>query len=217
MLRSSIALIVAIYAIGFALAALTAVRWPSLLMVAAFLGESGNTLQDVQALVGWRELGLAYGLAYLTAAFFFYSASTLISRAGRGSVVCYVFGAGIGFPPFLFFDFEPGWWQQPDTFEQVILAASVLTAILFSAVLELSGQKQSLKKETVEPDTLLLTQKTTPIRANVPTRVFVQERSDQMNVVPAQKRHRKPVPAAIARQRASFAAHGRRARARQLR
>ena len=217
MLRSSIALIVAIYAIGFALAALTAVRWPSLLMLAAFLGEGGNALQDVQALVSWRELGLTYGLAYLIAAFFFYSASTLISRAGRGSVVCYILGAGIGFPPFLLFDFEPGWLQSPDTFEQIVLGAAVFTVILFSAVLELSGKKRSINQESATPKPLILNQKITSAQATDPIRVPAQVLPLQSTPAPMKQKGRKPVPAAIARQRACFAAHGRRARARQLR
>lgn len=217
MLRSSIAFIVALYAIGFALAALTAVRWPSLLMVVTFMGEGGNALDDIQALVSWRELGLAYGLAYLVGAFFFYSASTLISRAGRGSVFCYVCGVAIGFSPFLFFDFEPGWWQNPDIFEQCVLGAAILTLILFSAVLELSGTKRQSARKEAPVETLPLTQQIIPVEQDVLRAKPAPVLPVHPDTVPSQKRRYKPVPAAIARQRASFAAYGRKARARQLR
>jgi len=210
MLRNSIAFLVALYAIGFALVALTAVRWPSLLMMATLFG-NGGALAEISGLLNWRELGLTYGVIYLVAAFFFYSASTLIGRSGRGSVVCYVLGAGIGFPPFLLFDFEPGWWQNPDTFEQCVLFAAVFTVILLGAVLELSQTRKKTAKPAVVPNTppeILLDKIVVPVAMT----------ADMANVQPKAKPvRRQPVPAAILRQRACFAAYGRRARARQMR
>lgn len=210
MLRSSIAFIVALYAIGFALAALTAVRWPSLLLVATLLGESGSAIDQVQGLISWRELGLTYGLVYLLAAFFFYTSSTLIGRAGRGSVVCYSLGAILGFTPFLLFDFEAGWWKNPDGFEQFVLFSAVFTLILFSSVLELSRDKKSTiahKAGQASQGELVLDQKVVPVVVTAQSPV----------ASPQKPARRRPVPAAIARQRASFAAHGRRARLRQSR
>lgn len=206
MLRNSIAFIVALYAIGFALMALTAVRWPSLLMMAALFNQ-GGALAEMSGLLNWRELGLTYGVMYLAAAFFFYSASTLIGRSGRGSVICYLLGAGIGFPPFLLFDFDSGWWQNPDAFEQTILFAAVFTLILFGAVLELSqtGNKKTSIKKMPE---MILDKVVVPV--NSPIAVPIEAAA-------VQPRRRQPIPAAILRQRASFAAHGRRARARQKR
>jgi len=206
MLRNSIALIVALYAIGFALMALTAVRWPSLLMMATLFNQ-GGALAEMSGLLNWRELGLTYGVIYLAAAFFFYSASTLIGRSGRGSVICYLLGAGIGFPPFLLFDFESGWWQNPDAFEQIILFAAVFTVILFGAVLELSQTRKKKASIKTMPE-IVLDKPVIPVVAPaiVPTAT-----------VAVKAKRRQPVPAAILRQRASFAAHGRRARARQRR
>ena len=210
MLRNSIAFLVALYAIGFALMALTAVRWPSLLMMATLFG-SGGALAEMSGLLNWRELGLTYGVIYLAAAFFFYSASTLIGRSGRGSVACYVLGAGIGFPPFLLFDFEPGWWQNPDIFEQCVLFAAVFTLILFGAVWELSQTRKKTASPAVLPDTapeIVLDRIVVPVAMTADTATVC---STGKGV------RRKPVPAAIMRQRACFAAHGRRARARQMR
>lgn len=194
--------------------ALTAVRWPSLLMIMVLLGE-GGILAEISGLMNWRELGLTYGVIYLIAAFFFYATSTLIARRGRGSVISYVLGTGIGFPPFLFFDFEAGWWQNPDPFEQSVLFAATLTVILFGAVIELSGKSQRVEgkparpkepKGALVPETVILPAHRAPIADAARRREPVSK-----------ARVYKPVPAAIARQRASFAAHGRRARARQLR
>jgi len=213
MLRNSIAFVVALYAIAFALAALTAVRWPSLLMVAALFGES-DVLAEMNGLLSWRELGLTYGFIYLVAAFFFYSASTLIGRARRGSVICYILGAAVGFPPFLLFDFEPGWWQDPDVFEQGVLFAAVFTLILFGAVLDLSRSRKIKERPAntgeARPE-VVLTNMVAPVA--MATHVANMRAEKQVS----KPMRRKPVPAAILRQRASFAAHGQRARARQRR
>lgn len=212
MMRQFTAFLVALYAIGFAVAALTAVRWPTLLMLGALVGD--GAVGELQGLLNWRELGLTYGLIYLIAAFLFYSSSSLIARSGRGSVMCYLFGAGIGFPPFLLFDFESGWWQNPDGFEQCVLFVAVFTLILFSSVLDLSQKAHA--KRRAEPKTganpaLVLNKVITPVMATPAPDQTVQAKPAPRPV------RRRPVPAAIARQRASFAAYGKRARARQRR
>lgn len=212
MLRSSIAFVTALYAIGFAFVALAAVRWPSLLMLVSLLGDAG-ALADSKGQLSWRELGLSFGLVYLVAAFFFYTCSTLIGRRGRGSVAFYILGAGTGFAPFVLFEFEAGWWQNPNMFEQCVLFAGMLTLILFGAVWDLSRgrkapQEQALPERAL-PEIVL-------DRMILPAGIKVHRRADPIEKQPHKQVRRQPVPAAIARQRACFAAYGRRDRARQV-
>ncbi len=205
MLRNSVAFIIALYAIGFAFAALAAVRWPTLIMLVALFGESAS---ELSAQVHWRELGLIYGLVYLVAALFFYITANQISRRKGGAPISYFAGVATGFPPFLLFDFEPGWWQHPDVYEQTVIFGAVLSVFLLGAVLELNRMRKRKPKADapnhnapqVAPPILLAT----PIQPQLPAAK-----------APPVRRVRKPIPAAILRQRQSFAHHGRKARLRQ--
>lgn len=201
------AFIIALYAIGFAFAALAAVRWPTLLMLVTFFGDSAS---QINAEINWRELGLIYGLIYLVAAFLFYTTSSLISQHKAGSVVTYVFAIGVGFPPFLMFDFEPGWWQNPDLFEQTVMFAGLISLFLFSAILELNRtRKQPItpaQAPNIAPAVVAEAMQAAPLILAPP----IQDR-------PPVKPRRKPVSAAILRQRQSFAYHGRKAKARRAR
>ncbi len=97
----------------------------------------------------------------------------------------------LGFPPFLVFDFQPGWWQAPTQFETIILAACAFTVLLFGFVWEL---RATPPEEVPPPDEALLAIPPAAVRP----------------AATAKPVRRGPVPAAIAMQRASFAAHGRR-------
>ena len=218
MLRNSVAFITALYAIGFAFAALAAVRWPTLLMLVAFFGESASELNNQ---INWRELGLIYGLIYLAAAILFYTTSTLISQRKAGSVVTYLLAAGIGFPPFILFDFDAGWWQSPDLFEQSVLFAGFISLFLFSAVLELNRTRKSKGAELITRTGGLQQASHGDASAHRPLVLSSPLQMHPLHIVapaPAPvRRRRKPVPAAILRQRQSFARHGRKANARRRR
>lgn len=206
-MRYLVAFTVALYAIGFAFAALAAVRWPSVLLIIGLVGEQSVAVTEISGAVGWRELGLTFGLAYLMAAFCFYSTSTLLMNHRRGAVIAYICGVILGFPPFLLFDFEPGWWQTPDTFEQVFIFSGVMSLFLFGAIWELAKRRQPAQPPPnvrAEQPELLLNQVVRPIITAV----------EVTPTPPPKKRYRQPVPAAIARQRASFAYHGRKAKVR---
>ena len=184
-------------------------RWPSLLLIVGLIGDDSVALAEMQAAVNWRELGLTFGLAYLFAAICFYTTSTLLTGHKRGAVVSYVAGLMIGFPPFLLFDFEPGWWQNPDLFEQIVIFAGVLSLFLFGAIWELARLRKPARKvsatSAAQPE-LVLNQRVRlePVNPDIA----------KGSMPTPKKRYRQPVPAAIARQRASFAYHGRKAKLR---
>lgn len=191
MARQTTAFIIAIYAIGFAFAALAAVRWPSLVAIAGAFTNGASPLAELGALADWRELGIWYGTPYFLSALFFYAASTQVQRRRPGGVASFILGVMTGFPPFLVFDFQPGWWQAPTDFETVVLGASAFTVLLFGFVWELRVSPPEEAPEIVEAPVLAAP-------------VIVR------HVAKAKPVRRGPVPAAIAMQRASFAAHGRR-------
>jgi len=210
MLRHIVSLSVALYAIGFAFLALASVRWPSLLTLASLFGEKAGVVGEIEGLLNWRELGLTYGLAYLVTALCFYFSSTLIGRGKRSAIVFYVIAIGTGFLPLMLLDFEPGWWQHPNRFEQIVMFAAIVAVFILSLIWELGGKKTDEaehKRARVEQDQVLLDQIIVPMNAPKPRKGAKVKGSVRKG----------PVPPAIARQRASFAAHGRRARARQVR
>ena len=208
MTRLCLALITALYAIAFAFLAIMAVRWPSILALAALVSD-GASGTDISGLINWRGLGLFYGGLYLFAAICFYSCSTLIQRKKRGAPSAFILGVLAGFPFLTLFDFSENWWQSPNLFEQIVLVAAIFSLFLIPAIRAVTPQSRRARqarlraaeaahKAQIERQTAILTP---PIEAN-----------------PApQPRRRQPVPAAIARQRESFAAHGRRALARRTR
>lgn len=211
MMRYVVAFLIALYAIGFAFLALASVRWPSLLTLAALFGEHAGALGEIKAVLNWRELGLTHGLAYLVTALCFYCSSTLIGRGRRSAILFYVVALGTGFLPLMLFDFEPGWWQTPDTFQQIVILAASIAVFLFSFILELSGKKSSSPKRVADAEP-----KAEPAMdpAMIPEPAIAPL---PLRVQPKKALRRRPVPAAIARQRASFAAHGRRAKRRNMR
>ncbi|MEM7662292.1 MAG: hypothetical protein AAF292_08570 [Pseudomonadota bacterium] len=197
------AFLIAIYAIGFAFVALAALRWPSLLMIGAAFAYTGNPITEIHTAISWREIGLLYGTPYFLAALFFYAASHQVQRRGRGSIVAFLFGVTLGFPPFLIFDFQPGWWGHPSLFESVMMGAAAVTSLIFMMIWQLRWRAPEPEKPLVL-DTAIVRVPTAPVIASEPKPAAIQK-----TVI-----RRRPVPPAIARQRASFAAHGRRQLAR---
>ncbi|MEO9969164.1 MAG: hypothetical protein ABJG15_04910 [Hyphomonadaceae bacterium] len=209
MTRLCVALITALYAIAFAFLAIMAVRWPSVLAVGALLSEGAGVSADFNGLLDWRNLGLFYGGLYFFAALCFYACSTLIQRKGRGAFTAFVMGVLAGFPFLALFDFAPGWWQSPNLFEQIVIGAAGLSILLMPIISSLTPEKRLSKRKTAQAEhaashPAIINVPAAPVNATAPLPQRPQRR-------------RKPVPAAIARQRESFAAHGRRALAKRNR
>lgn len=199
--RRLIALLIALYAIAFAFGAMAAIRWPSLMMVASFMLEE----EAMAGLTGidWRELGIAYGAPYFLAALCFYAAALSLGNKQKAARLWYFMGAVAGFPCVFLVDFEAGWWRDPSAGEGAVAGAAAGAVLLGIAVWELCRTRKPVQSSSPapEPETQLVV---TPEPASEPKRE-------------PRKRQRKPVPAAILRQRAHFAVEGRKMMARQRR
>ncbi|MEM9842742.1 MAG: hypothetical protein AAF767_08830 [Pseudomonadota bacterium] len=197
--RRLIAVLIALYAIAFAFGAMAAIRWPSLMMLASMV------LED-DALIGlsgidWRALGIIYGAPYFLAALCLYAAALSLSNKQRAARLWYVLGVIAGFPCVFLVDFEPGWWRDPSTGEGAVAGAAAGAVLLAIAVWELCRKPPNPKP---------------PAQATDGGQQVVYVTQAPPEAAP-KRRPRGPVPAAIARQRAHFAAEGRKMRQRQRR
>ncbi|MEH6488603.1 hypothetical protein [Hyphomonas oceanitis] len=206
MLRKLIASLIAVYAIAFAFGALTAVRWPSIMMMVSWIVHD-DVAAGLEA-VDWRALGIAYGAPYLLAALCFYASAAMIAGRRPGSVLWYIMGLAAGFPTVYLVRFSDGWWNNPTPAEGAVAGAGIGALLLLSAVYELRKRKP-VRVPLAEPAPATAAQAVAVAPAPEP------------QAEPVRKRPAAPkptfVPAAIARQRASFAAHGRRMHAKQNR
>ena len=200
--RRLIALLIALYAIAFAFGAMAAIRWPSLMMLAGFVLED-DAMAGLSG-INWRELGIAYGAPYFLAALCFYAAALSLGNKQRAARLWYFMGVVAGFPCVFLVDFEPGWWQDPSAGEGAVAGAAAGAILLGVAVWELC-RKQPPKPDLPEE---------TPGAQQV---IYVQAPAETAKKPEREIRYRRPIPAAIARQRAHFAAEGRKMRARQRR
>lgn len=206
MLRKLIASLIAVYAIAFAFGALTAVRWPSIMMMVSWIVHD-DVAAGLEA-VDWRALGIAYGAPYLLAALCFYASAAMIAGRRPGGVLWYIMGLAAGFPTVYLVRFSDGWWNNPTPAEGAVAGAGIGALLLLSAVYELRKRKH-VRVPLAEPAPAPAAQAVAVAPAPEP------------QAEPVRKRPAAPkptfVPAAIARQRASFAAHGRRMHAKQNR
>ena len=201
--RRLISLLIACYAIAFAFGALAAIRWPSLMMFADLV-----LLEEPVSGLGafdWRELGIAYGAPYFLAALCLYASAITVAEKKRGSFAWFIMGCIAGFPCVFLVDFEPGWWQDPSAGEGAVAGAAA-AAILLGLALWMLRQGQRRKPQ---PD-----QKAPEEPASL--QEIIQALAAEEPEAP-KPTVRKPVPAAIARQRAMFAADGKKMLARQRR
>lgn len=203
--RQTIALLIAVYAIAFAFGAMAAIRWPSIMMLLAFMLEA-DAMQGVPD-VNWRELGIAYGAPYFLAALCLYAAAIMVSQRRRGSVIWYAMGCVAGFPCMFLVDFEAGWWRDPGVWEVAASGGAAGAVLLGIAVWLLRGRAeraqpahQAVKDSSVSPDTVVITPE---------PNVQAKPRS--------KPKRRRPVPPAIAQQRARWAREGRAMLAREQR
>ncbi|KJS26587.1 MAG: hypothetical protein VR75_06655 [Hyphomonadaceae bacterium BRH_c29] len=213
MLRQLIAILITCFAIAFAFGALTAVRWPSIMLMVSWLAH--DRLADGLATVNWRQLGIDNGGPYLLAAFCFYCAAAMVAARRRGGVAWYLCGMGAGFPVFYLVTFEPGWWEDPSIAEGGVAGIGVIGVILLLAVWELR-YRPARPVEAVRPQ--VQQEEAAPV---VQTIVIQQPVGDEEPIIVKKHTFGAPktrpgfVPAAVARQRASFAHHGRKAAARR--
>lgn len=198
--RRLIALLIALYAIAFAFGAMAAIRWPSLMMVASFMLED-ESMAGIAG-VDWRELGILYGAPYFLAALCLYAAALSLGNKNRGARLWYAMGVIAGFPCVFLVDFEPGWWRDPSTGEGAVAGAAAGAVLLGIAVWELCRKAKPKSVQNIVSE------------SGEPQVVYVQAPEPEKKPV---RKYRQPIPAAIARQRAHFAAEGRRMMARQRR
>uniref|UniRef100_UPI0030F7A463 hypothetical protein n=1 Tax=Hyphomonas sp. TaxID=87 RepID=UPI0030F7A463 len=151
MLRKLIASLIALYAIAFAFGALSAVRWPSIMMLVSWMVQD-DIASGLDA-VDWRALGIAYGAPYLLAALCFYCSAVMISGRRSGGVLWYVMGLCAGFPTVYLVSFENGWWQDPSIAEGAVAGAAIGAVLLLSAVYELRKRApvRVMQPEAVAP------------------------------------------------------------------
>ncbi|MDG1825972.1 MAG: hypothetical protein P8H62_06855 [Henriciella sp.] len=198
--RSIIALLIALYAIAFAFGAMAAIRWPSLMMMAAFVLED-DAMAGLSG-IDWRELGIAYGAPYFLAALCLYASALSLGKKKRSAMIWYLMGCVAGFPCVFLVDFETGWWRDPSVGEGAVAGAAAAAILLGIAVWQLIQKpKQSVLEQAPQVPAAQA-----PIIVN-----------PAVEAQPAKPSRRKPVPAAIARQRAAWAAEGRKMLARQRR
>lgn len=198
--RLIIALLIALYAIAFGFAAMAAIRWPSLMLIAAF---AFDTMPDARLNdVNWRELGIVFAGPYLLSAICLYASSIAVSRVRKGGILWFLMGCIAGFPCVFMVDFEPGWWQNPSPGEGAVLGAAVAAILLFFAILNLRPSR----KTAADAPPLVL-----DAREPQPPAALVAPPAKKQNV------RRGPVPPAIARQRQAFAEEGRRMREKRSR
>jgi hypothetical protein len=212
MLRQLIAILITCFAIAFAFGALTAVRWPSIMMAVSWLAH--DQLADGLATVNWRQLGIDNGGPYLLAALCFYCSAAMVAARRRGGVAWYLCGMGAGFPVFYLVTFEPGWWENPSIAEGGVAGLGAVGVLLLIAVWELRYRPARQAEQAEAPPD--------EVRQPVVQTILVQQSVDGEEPVVVRKHvfgqpKTRPgfVPAAVARQRASFAHHGRKAAARR--
>ena len=209
--RKLIAILIACYAIAFAFGALTAVRWPSIMMAVSWLAH--DDLAEGLATVNWRELGIDYGGPYLLAALCFYCSAAMVSARRRGAVAWYILGMAAGFPVFYLVTFEPGWYQDPSIAEGAVAGVGAVGVLLLMAVWELRHRPARPAGE------IAVVEEAAP--AARPAQVREIATDDDVPAVVRRPAFGTPrtrpgfVPAAVARPRASFAHHGRKIAARR--
>ncbi|MEQ9314660.1 MAG: hypothetical protein RLN72_02350 [Henriciella sp.] len=208
--RRLIALLISGIAIVFAFGALTAIRWPSIMMFLGLFFHPDPSMGFDN--INWRELGFAYGAPYFLAALCFYASSICVAGKRKGSIIWYLMACISATPSFYLVDFEQGWWRDPSGPEGMVAGGSVMVIMLGVAVLLLRRRKApAVLDEAVEDgaNVQLTKEQFEALIARSETKNTPAEQA------PAKTRHRRPVPAAIAIQRAHFAAEGRRMRARR--
>ncbi|MEM5516093.1 hypothetical protein WNY37_03975 [Henriciella sp. AS95] len=208
--RRLIALLISGISIVFAFGALTAIRWPSIMMFLGLFFHPDPSLGLSN--INWRELGFAYGAPYFLAALCFYASSICVASRRKGSIIWYIMGCVSATPSFYLVDFEQGWWRNPSGPEGMVAGGAVMIILLGIAVALLRRRRvgEVVSEDGEEDGSVQLSKE--QFEALI-ARSEARSAPAEETVRPV--RRRGPVPAAIARQRAHFAAEGRRMKARR--
>ena len=212
MSRRLIALLIAGLAIVFAFGALTAIRWPSIMMFLTIFFHPDPSLGLDN--INWRELGIVYGAPYFLASLCYYASSVCVAGQRPGSITWYAMGMAASMPVIYLVDFEQGWWRDPSGPEGMVAGGIVIIGLLGLAVLLLRQRKVRVADSDIKTEDGQVTLSQEQFDALV-ARGDGQPRPEPAREKP--RHYRRPVPAAIARQRAHFAAEGRRMRERRNR
>jgi hypothetical protein len=132
MSRRLICLLLTLYAIAFAFGALTAVRWPSIVMVMGWIVK--DDVEGGLSAINWRELGITHGAAYLFASLGYYASSALLGARRNGAVGWYLFGLAASVPAVFLVHFSPQWWMDPTPVEGALAGLIAGACLLLIAV-----------------------------------------------------------------------------------
>ncbi|PKP80282.1 MAG: hypothetical protein CVT79_15595 [Alphaproteobacteria bacterium HGW-Alphaproteobacteria-18] len=149
--RRLISLLLTALAIAFAFGAMTAVRWPSIVMVMGWI-VTDDVAGGLKA-VDWRQLGIAHGGAYLLAAVCYYAAAATIAARKPGAVLWYIMGMAASIPTIFLVHFDPEWWLNPSAGEGAMAGLAATAALLLIAVWELryrSPEELAEEREMLE-------------------------------------------------------------------
>lgn len=152
MSRRLICLLLTIYAIAFAFGALTAVRWPSIVMVMGWIVQ--DDVKGGLDGVNWRELGIVHGAAYLFAALGYYASSALLGARRGGAVGWYLFALAASVPAVFLVHFNPNWWENPTAGEGALAGLMAGALLLLIAVWELRKRPPEYVDVEVTPETI---------------------------------------------------------------
>ncbi|WP_213270250.1 hypothetical protein [Hyphomonas sp.] len=149
--RRLISLLLTALAIAFAFGAMTAVRWPSIVMVMGWIvtEDVAGGLNDID----WRKLGIAHGGAYLLAAVCYYAAAATIAARKPGAVLWYIMGMAASIPTIFLVHFDPEWWLNPSAGEGAMAGLAGAALLLLIAVWELryrSPEEVAEEREMLE-------------------------------------------------------------------
>jgi hypothetical protein len=176
MSRRLIAILLTIYAIAFAFGALTAVRWPSIVMVMGWIVQDdvANGLKGVN----WRELGIAHGAAYLFAALGYYASGAILAARKGGAVGWYIFALAFSIPSVFLVHFDANWWLNPSAGEGAMAGLMAGALLLLIAVWELRKRPPEFMDVQVTPENMAnpavaaaLARQQAPVRAEKPVKV----------------------------------------------
>jgi hypothetical protein len=147
MLRRTIALLICIYALGFAIAALAAFRWPALV----FLGYWAPFIDMPESVyaMDWRRIGLVNGGGWILAALCFYLSAAATARRKTGSVIWFGLALAAAAPSFVLHKFGPV-FPLPGAADGAFIGGLFGALLLLFAVRELSPEYAAARAQRAQ-------------------------------------------------------------------